>query len=181
VNATPQTIAAADGKGTERATRRRSPRHRSAGSEPLRVFVAGTFDGLHYGHLFLLEHARRRGAAIARRLGRPGVCLIVVVARDDSVQRIKGRAPHHTQRERRRLIAALRGVDVAFVGSRDNFIRSVRRARPDLIVLGYDQSRAWEEVLRASGINLPVARCPQYRGHLLKSSMLRADLEQMRT
>ena len=160
---------------------RRPPGPPSGGTEPLRVFVAGTFDGLHYGHLFLLEHARRRGASMARRLGRRGVYVVVVVARDDSVQRIKGRAPHHTQRERQRLMAAMRAVDAAFVGHRDDFIRSVRRARPDLIVLGYDQSHAWEAMLRTSGIAVPVARCPQYRGRYLKSSMLRADLEQMRT
>jgi FAD synthetase len=147
----------------------------------LRVFVAGTFDGLHYGHLFLLTHARRRGLAMARRLGRAGVRLSVVVARDDSVQRIKGRAPHHTQRERQRLLAALRLVDTAFIGDRDDFIRSVRRARPELIVLGYDQSAAWEEILRACGFTMPIVRCPHYRGRQLKSSMLRGDLEQMRT
>lgn len=160
---------------------RRSSGHPAGQTEPLRVFVAGTFDGLHYGHLFLLAHARRRGTTMARRLGRNGVYLVVVVARDDSVQRIKGRAPHHTQRERQRLVAAMRPVDAAFVGYPDDFIRSVRRARPDLIVLGYDQSHAWEEILRTGGISVPVVRCPQYRGRYLKSSMLRADLEQMRT
>ena len=153
------------------------PRHRG----PLRVFVAGTFDGLHFGHVFLLRRARRRGLQLARRLGRNGVHLAVVIARDDTVRRIKGRAPHHTQRERRDMVRALRLVDEAFVGYRDDFIRSVRRVRPDLIVLGYDQSLAWEEVLRAAHITVPLVRCPHYRGHRLKSSMMRADVERMKT
>ena len=145
------------------------------------MFVAGTFDGLHFGHLFLLRYARRRGLRMARRLGRDGVHLAVVIGRDDTVRRIKARAPHHTQRERRQMVSALRVVDEAFVGYRDDFIRSVRRVRPDLIVLGYDQSLAWEEVLRAAGIAVPVVRCAEYRGHRLKSSMMRADLEHMKT
>lgn len=148
---------------------------------PVRVFLGGTFDGLHYGHVFLLRFARRRGLALARRLRRPGVRVSVVVARDDSVRRIKGRAPHHTQRERRQLVAALRLVDEAFVGHRNDFIKSVRRIGPDLIVLGYDQSPAWAEVLRSAGIDVPVARCPEYRSAQLKSSRIRADLEQRRT
>ena len=147
----------------------------------IRVFVAGTFDGLHSGHVFLLRFARRRGLVLARRRGRRGVHLSVVIARDDSVRRIKARPPHHTQRERRQLVAALRLVDAAFVGHRDDFIRSVRRVRPDLIVLGYDQSLGWEEVLRAAGITVPVIRCPEYGGRRLKSSMIRADLEKMHT
>ncbi len=148
---------------------------------PLRVFVAGTFEGLHFGHLFLLRYARRRGLQLARRRGRDGVHLAVVIARDDTVRRVKGRAAHHTQIERREIVRALRVVDAAFVGYRDDFIRSVRRVRPDLIVLGYDQSFAWEEVLRAARITAPVMRCPQYRGHRLKSSMMRADFERMKT
>ena len=113
---------------------------RPATADPVRVFVGGTFDGLHLGHVFLLEFARRRGLALARRSGRPGVHLSVVVARDESVRRIKHRSPHHTQRERRRLVASLKLVDAAFVGVPNDFVRSVRKVRPDLIVLGYDQS-----------------------------------------
>jgi len=148
---------------------------------PVRVFVAGTFDGLHAGHLYLLRWARRRGEAMSRRMGRDGVFVSVVVARDASVERIKGRAPHHTQNERRALIATLRVVDEAFVGYRDNFLKSVRRANPDLIALGYDQSSSWEAVLRMAGFTIPVARAPEYRGHRLKSSRLRPDLEKMHT
>jgi FAD synthetase len=147
----------------------------------VRVFVGGTFDGLHLGHLFLLEFARRRGLQMARRLGRDGVRVSVVVARDDSVRRIKHRPPHHSEQERRKLIAALRVVDNAFVGVPNDFIRSVRRVNPDLIVLGYDQTASWEDRLRAAGIHAKVVRCSPYERRRLKSSMIRTDLERMST
>jgi FAD synthetase len=105
----------------------------------------------------------------------------VVVARDQSVRRIKHRPPHHTHAERRRLVGALRAVDEAFVGVPNDFIRSVRRVRPDLIVLGYDQGANWEGLLRAAGIRARIVRCPPYRGRHLKSSRLRAEWGTMPT
>ncbi len=150
-------------------------------SDAVRVFVGGTFDGLHVGHLFLLGFARRRGLALARQLGRNGVHISVVVARDESVLRIKHRAPHHSHFERRRLVAALSAVDAAFIGAPNDFVRSVRRVKPDLIVLGYDQSARWESTLRQAGINAGIVRCPPYKGKRLKSSMIREDLEKMPT
>lgn len=150
-------------------------------SGPVRVFVAGTFDGLHLGHVFLFDFARRRGLALARRRRREGVRLSVVIARDESVERIKRRAPLHSHRERQRLVSALRSVDEAFVGAPTDFLRSVRRVAPDLIVLGHDQSATWEERLRDAGIRVPILRCPPYRRDNLKSSALRRDFERMTT
>jgi FAD synthetase len=147
----------------------------------VRVFVGGTFDGLHRGHLYLFEFARRRGLVLARHFGVQGVRLSVVVARDDSVLRIKHRAPHHTQAERKQLIAALSAVDTALIGVPNDFIRSVKRVDPDLIVLGYDQRASWEASLREAGINAKIERCPAYKRGRLKMSKLRPDLEKMPT
>ncbi len=147
----------------------------------VRVFVGGTFDGLHSGHLYLLEFARAQGAKLARRSGRPGVWLSAVVARDESVLRIKHRPPHHNQEERQRLLAGLRAVDEAIVGVPNDFILSVRRVDPDLIVLGYDQKASWESSLREAGIDARIVRCPAYASRRLKSSKLRDDLVAMST
>lgn len=149
--------------------------------DPARVFVGGTFDGLHLGHVFLIKFARRRGLALARRLGRSGVHVSVVVARDESVRRIKRRSAHHSEEERRQLVAALGDVDVAFLGVPNDFVRSVRRVDPDLIVLGYDQRGDWERILREAGIDAKIIRAPAYEATRLKSSVLRAELEKMAT
>lgn len=169
-----------------KTSKKRSPARRPAsapgrGREAVRVFVGGTFDGLHRGHLYLLEFARRRGEALARRRGGGGVHLSVVIARDESVQRIKGRAPHHTQSERRELVAALRVVDAAILGVANDFLRSVKRVDPHLIVLGYDQQGAWETILHDAGIDARIERCPPYKGGSLKTSKIRGDLEEMQT
>lgn len=147
----------------------------------VRVFIGGTFDGLHSGHLYLVDFARAQGLKLARRQKRPGVWLSAVVARDESVLRIKGRPPHHHQEERKRLLASVRGVDEAIIGVPNDFIRSVRRVDPDLIVLGYDQKAGWEGALRAAGIEALLVRCPAYESRRLKSSKMREDLVAMST
>ena len=63
-------------------------------------YVPGGFDMLHIGHLNILSSA-------AARCDR----LIVGVATDDSLERMKGRPPIVPQAERMALVSALRMVD----------------------------------------------------------------------
>lgn len=102
-----------------------------------RVVAFGVFDLLHPGHAAFLRRARRLGDA-----------LVVVVARDARVRREKGRAPVFTERERRALVAALRSVDRAVLGDPAGRWTALRRLKPSVIALGYDQSAARPEIVR---------------------------------
>ncbi len=92
------------------------------------VMTGGVFDILHVGHLSSFEEARGLGDL-----------LVVVVARDSTVKRLKHRAPINPELQRVRLVNALSIVDVAVLGDEYNFLNSVEKIRPDIIAVGYDQ------------------------------------------
>jgi len=105
------------------------------------VLATGVFDLLHYGHLRFLEEAKKAGGSGAR--------LIVVVARDKTVEKRKGAKPVLPEEQRRILVEALKPVDEAVLGFEDFNIREVLRIiRPDVVAVGYDQSDIYEEVKR---------------------------------
>ncbi|MGC9113842.1 MAG: adenylyltransferase/cytidyltransferase family protein [Candidatus Micrarchaeia archaeon] len=88
----------------------------------------GTFDVLHLGHLKFFEAARRLGSE-----------LVVVVARDWIVEKVKGRKPFFSEGERLELVSALKPVDKAVLGCEGNKYEVIKRFKPDVVVLGYDQ------------------------------------------
>ncbi len=134
--------------------------------DSVKVFVAGTFDGVHAGHLRLFEFAKRRGKALQRKLKRKTTVLHVIVGRDANVRKVKGKPALHTERERLKLVKSIRGVDKAMLGHPVDFFESVRKVAPDLVVLGHDQNHGIEEKLAEMGYSL-VVRCPAYaRGRL---------------
>ena len=94
--------------------------------------VFGVFDMLHPGHLSFLRQALNRAK---------GGRLIVVVARDSAVKRLKGRKPHFSERER---IAHVKkelknGVTVVLGDRKLGTYSALKKYRPDAICLGYDQ------------------------------------------
>lgn len=94
-----------------------------------RVLCCGTFDFLHPGHLYFLKQASEQGAE-----------LYVVVARDDNVNKIKGRYPTHRENERKEKVEAVDCVDNARLGYPGmNFLKVVKEINPNIIALGYDQ------------------------------------------
>lgn len=114
------------------------------------VMTGGVFDILHVGHLATLEAARALGDV-----------LVVVVARDSTVERLKGRKPLNPEEHRLRLVSALKPVDVALLGDPKDPMKTVELVRPDVIALGYDQKHDEEEIkagLRERGLSADVIR-----------------------
>lgn len=106
--------------------------------------TSGVFDILHPGHIKYLESAKR--------LAGEGGRLVVVIARDDTVLRTKGKRPIFDERERAFIVSSLKPVDEVVLGHscpdmEEAFLRTISKVNPDVIALGYDQTR-WSELIR---------------------------------
>lgn len=109
------------------------------GRKGLKVVVTtGVFDLLHVGHLATLEASRTLGNV-----------LLVIIARDITVQKRKGRKPINTEADRQKLVEALKPVDAAYLGHTTDYLRIIHRIHPDLIALGKDQNFDISELRRS--------------------------------
>lgn len=141
-----------------------------AKSASRKVFVAGTFDIIHPGHIEYLRYAWSLGRVVA------------VVSTDEGVRRVKGRDPVIPAEQRVEVLGAIEYVTKARVGYVDDMFRVVEEERPDLIVLGPNQPFSEEEIrraLRSRGVNAEVVRMSKARECNLcsTSSIIRRILE----
>ena len=91
--------------------------------------VFGVFDRLHPGHLSFLKQAKRRGEK-----------LIVVVARDSAARELKNKNPSQNEKKRMAVLRKIPGVDKVILGDKkQGSYGIVKKYKPDLIGLGYDQ------------------------------------------
>ena len=96
------------------------------------MLATGVFDLLHIGHLRFLEESKKTGG--------PHSKLVVVVARDKTVRRRKGKGPIVPEDQRRELVAALRVVDQAILGREEiDLLGILKEVKPDIVCVGYDQ------------------------------------------
>jgi FAD synthetase len=130
------------------------------------VLASGVFDLLHLGHVKFLEEAKKAGGKNAE--------LIVIVARDSTVQDTKRRKPIMPESQRRALVESLRVVDAAVLGLEDFDIGDViERVKPDVIALGYDQvgmERRVREYVNKHGLSVKVVRLGKFENDELSSS-----------
>lgn len=122
------------------------------------VLATGVFDLLHLGHLRFLEESKRKGG--------PRSKLVVVVARDKTVFRRKGRGPIIPEDQRRELVAALRVVDRAIMGREEiDLLGILKEVRPDIVSVGYDQDEiraAVTRLIRKQGLPIKVVRIRRF-------------------
>ena len=95
----------------------------------MKIFVNGTFDILHRGHLELLNFARGLGDF-----------LMVGIDTDDRVKEKKGTTrPIHNQEERKFFLENLKSVDaVKFFSSDQELEELIKSFQPDIMVVGSD-------------------------------------------
>ena len=95
-----------------------------------KIFIAGTFDILHPGHLNLIKQAESLGNF-----------LIAVIARDQNVIKTKGQPPFYSETERLKNLESLGLVDKVVLGDLNNPYKIIKDEQPDIIALGYDQQQ----------------------------------------
>ena len=109
--------------------------------------VFGTFDGLHEGHRYFLNEAKKLGDY-----------LIVAVAHDSAVNLFKNRAPRQDAGARVSAILSENLADEVVIGDEEQGSWEVlKKHRPDIVALGYDQRelrKSLEPLQKEFGIKL---------------------------
>ena len=132
-----------------------------------RIMVFGTFDMVHEGHVDFFQQAR----SLAKEPH-----LIVSVAREPVVARIKGERPRRSEKERVSLLERNTLVDEVVLGQEDGYIEHIIEAKPDIIALGYDQRGEYvdrlEKDLTDAGASIKVVRLKAFQPETFKTSKL---------
>ncbi|MBS7659539.1 MAG: adenylyltransferase/cytidyltransferase family protein [Candidatus Bathyarchaeia archaeon] len=130
------------------------------------VLASGVFDLLHLGHVKYLEEAKKAGGENAK--------LIVIVARDSTVERRKGAKPVMPESQRRTLVESLKVVDEAILGFEDfNMEKVIEKIKPDIIAIGHDQNgieKAVRELIEKKGLNIKIVKIGKFNQDDLDSS-----------
>lgn len=135
-----------------------------------KIMVFGTFDGVHKGHLDFFRQAKKLSQKSF---------LIVSVARDKNVLKIKGRLPFLNEKKRIRLLKKIKLIDKVVLSGIKNHIPHIIKEKPDIIALGYDQ-KAYVKNLKKDLKNkgkrgsktVKIVRLKPYKEKVYKSHLL---------
>jgi len=120
-----------------------------------RVLIAGTFDLIHAGHVYLISEAAKLGD------------VYVVVATDRNRELFSGERPIIPQEQRLEVIKSIKNVKEARLGRNDNdTLKTVEEINPHIILLGPDQKYSIDILkkgLKEKGLNhIEVRRLEKY-------------------
>lgn len=133
-----------------------------------KVLVFGSFDVLHKGHEYFFKKARELGDG-----------LIVVIARDDTILKVKGRMPLHGEKERLRHVHELGIANKVMLGYKGDKFKIIERVKPSVIALGYDQvsfdSDLKKELFDRGLGGIKIVRLRGFKPEKYKSSLLKRE------
>ncbi len=132
---------------------------------PKIVMVFGTFDKFHPGHRYFLQEAKKYGHY-----------LIVVVARDKTVQKVKQKTPSFSEKERQKIIQKSKLADKVILGSLSNKYAAIQKYQPQIICLGYDQKYLTDnlkEKLEKMKIKTKIIRLKPFHPEKYKTSLIK--------
>ncbi len=130
----------------------------------MKILAFGTFDKFHPGHQNFLEQAKSLGDQ-----------LTVVIARDQTVEQVKGRKPKDNEKVRLSTVKKNPVVDRALLGYlKADKISIIDKVKPDIIALGYDQNSFSTQL--ATYLNhhpeIKLIRLKAYKPEIYKSSKI---------
>ena len=130
-----------------------------------KILTCGVFDLVHTGHIKFLENCKKLYKNSK---------LIIVLSRDSTVLREKGKKPLFSEDKRKKILEMLKMVDQVLLGyeNSDKF-KIVQEIKPDIIVLGYDQN--WDEKelkkqLKDRNLDVEIVRLEKY-GNINSTSL----------
>lgn len=130
-----------------------------------KVLTFGTFDHLHPGHIHYLSSAANLGDE-----------LYVVIARKETVKKIKGFYPDDSESTRLKNVASLPFVTKAILGNPDNPYKVIEEYSPDLICIGYDQTSFIEGL---KNFKIPITKISSHQPEKYKSSILKKQKQNL--
>jgi len=91
------------------------------------VLTYGTFDLLHYGHIRLLERAKKYGD------------FLIVAVSTDEFNEIKGKKSYHNYETRKKMLEAIRYVDLVIPEKTwEQKIDDIKKYNVDVVIMGSD-------------------------------------------
>lgn len=126
-----------------------------------KVMIFGTFDILHPGHTHFIKEAKEYGDY-----------LVIVVARDKTVAELKKHPTINKENTRKTNLEQLGLADKVILGEEGDKYAVIRREKPDIIALGYDQKFYIDELEDQIDDHVQIVRLSPFRPDIYKSSKL---------
>lgn len=120
----------------------------------------GTFDIFHKGHENYLRQAKRLGGQ-----------MIVVIARDKTVKLVKGKLPKQSENVRLKRVRESGLADKVILGNISDKYAVIRKQKPDIIALGYDQKNFIDSLAKTFP-KIKIVRLKSFKPSIYKSSKI---------